>query len=93
LYAPLKVLLPLLADQLASPGGGQKETLLAAVSLAGSLVALLANPYAGALSDRSRSRWGSRRPWVLAGALTAAIGIQLLPQARVTAACWRPGVW
>jgi MFS family permease len=85
LYAPLKVLLPLLADQLASPGGGQKETLLAAVSLAGSLVALLANPYAGALSDRSRSRWGSRRPWVLAGALTAAIGIQLLPQARVTA--------
>lgn len=85
LYAPLKVLLPLLADQLASLGGGQKEALLAAATLAGSLVALLANPLAGALSDRSRSRWGPRRPWILVGVLLAALGIQLLLQARVAA--------
>jgi MFS family permease len=82
LYAPLKVLLPLLADQLASLSGAQKETLLAAATLSGSLVALLANPLAGALSDRSRSRWGPRRPWILAGTLLAGLGIQLLPQAR-----------
>ncbi len=82
MYAPLKVLLPLLADQVASPGTAEKETLLAAATLSGSLVALLANPLAGALSDRSRSRWGPRRPWILAGALLAGLGIQLLPQAR-----------
>lgn len=81
LYAPLKVLLPLLADQLASLSA-QKETLLAAATLSGSLVALLANPLAGALSDRSRSRWGPRRPWILAGTLLAGLGIQLLPQVR-----------
>jgi MFS family permease len=50
--------------------------------LKGSLTALLANPIAGDLSDRSHARWGvARRPWILAGALLAALGIVLLPQA------------
>ncbi len=91
LYAPLKVLLPLLADQLASLNGAQKETLLAATTLGGSLVALLANPLAGALSDRSRSRWGPRRPWILAGALLAGLGIEVLPLAHGAAALL--GAW
>ena len=82
LYAPLKVLLPLLADQLARVSGGEKETLLAAASLCGSLIALLSNPLAGALSDRSHSRWGPRQPWILAGVLLAGLSIQLLPEAR-----------
>ena len=56
--------------------------MLAAATLAGSLVALLANPIAGALSDRSRSRWGPRRPWMLAGALLAGLSILVLPQAK-----------
>jgi len=81
LYAPLKTLLPLLADQLSGSGMGGKEGLLAAATLAGSLVALLANPIAGALSDHSRSRWGPRRPWILGGVLVAAFSILLLPQA------------
>lgn len=81
LYAPLKLLLPLLADQLSAEGSGSKEGMLAAATLAGSLIALVANPLAGALSDRSRSRWGSRKPWVLLGALLAAVSILLLPQA------------
>ena len=82
LYAPLKVLLPLLADQLARVSGGEKETLLAAASLCGSLIALLSNPLAGALSDHSHSRWGPRQPWILAGVLLAGLSIQLLPEAR-----------
>jgi len=81
LYAPLKTLLPLLADQLSGSGMGGKEGLLAAATLAGSLVALVANPIAGALSDHSRSRWGPRRPWILGGVLVAAFSILLLPQA------------
>jgi MFS family permease len=81
LYAPLKTLLPLLAHQFSQSGGSSKEALLAGLTLAGSLVALITNPLAGALSDRSRSPWGPRRPWILAGALLAAVSIALLPQA------------
>ncbi|MEV2276230.1 MFS transporter [Nocardiopsis sp. NPDC049922] len=34
------------------------------------LVDLLVSPYIGIWSDRTRSSWGPRRPWMLAGALT-----------------------
>ncbi len=30
---------------------------------------VLVNPYLGSLSDRTESRWGPRRPWMLAGGL------------------------
>ncbi|WP_211215494.1 MFS transporter [Agromyces subbeticus] len=33
----------------------------------GTLVALLANPFFGRLSDRTRSRFGRRRPWIVIG--------------------------
>nr|WP_116243966.1 MFS transporter [Nocardiopsis sp. FIRDI 009] len=33
-------------------------------------VDLLVSPYIGVWSDRTRSSWGPRRPWMLAGALT-----------------------
>lgn len=35
----------------------------------GALFALIANPLAGRLSDRTTSRWGMRRPWILGGAI------------------------
>lgn len=34
------------------------------------IVDLLVSPYIGIWSDRTRSSWGPRRPWMLAGALT-----------------------
>ncbi len=91
LYAPLKTLVPLLAAQLAAGGigadpapglGPSKETLVALVTLAGSLVAVVATPLAGSLGDRRRGPWGQRATWVGAGSLVAAVAIGLLPQAR-----------
>jgi GPH family glycoside/pentoside/hexuronide:cation symporter len=32
----------------------------------------------GALSDRTVTRWGRRRPWMLAGGLTSALGVVLV---------------
>ena len=45
----------------------------------GALVAVVANPLAGAFSDRTTSRFGRRRPWVLGGAAVGALAIVLLP--------------
>ncbi len=43
---------------------------LAMVIAAGAVAAIVANPLVGFLSDRTRSGWGRRRPWMLAGALS-----------------------
>lgn len=40
--------------------------------------ALVAYPLAGALSDRTTSRWGRRKPWILAGAVLFAGSLVLL---------------
>ncbi|MGH3321787.1 MAG: MFS transporter, partial [Streptosporangiaceae bacterium] len=61
-FAPLQVLLP---EQIASVTPASKVTHLALVTTAGAAVALVANPLGGALSDRTTSRFGRRRPWVV----------------------------
>jgi Na+/melibiose symporter-like transporter len=47
----------------------QKNTYLGLITFAGLLLAMLAQPLAGALSDRSRFSLGRRRPFILGGAL------------------------
>ncbi|MFD9945288.1 MFS transporter [Nonomuraea sp. NPDC059023] len=42
---------------------------LGIVHTAGAFAAMLAQPLAGVLSDRTRTRFGARTPWMLAGAL------------------------
>lgn len=60
------------------------DTLGIAPALAGATLAIvklwdvLVDPTVGALSDRTRSAWGRRRPWMLAGGLLMPIGFALL---------------
>ncbi|HET7420782.1 MAG TPA: MFS transporter [Candidatus Dormibacteraeota bacterium] len=52
--------------------------LIGRVSAAGNLFALLAPILAGWLSDRTRSRWGRRRPWLVAGTAVNLVGLAAL---------------
>jgi MFS family permease len=58
-----------------------KVNVLAAISFVGGIAAILGNLLAGALSDRTTSRFGRRRPWVLAGAVCSVIALALLANA------------
>ena len=56
----------------------QKPLALAIVVAPGLVVALLANPYFGLLSDRTPGRFGRRRPYVLGGTLLNVVGIAVM---------------
>ncbi|HZG07175.1 MAG TPA: MFS transporter [Streptomyces sp.] len=73
--APLQVLLP---DQIQDISPDDKKTLLGWVTGAGALAALLVTPLVGALSDRTTSRLGRRRPWTVTGALLSAVSLAAL---------------
>lgn len=62
----------LLANQILVWFPGSKEAMLGWLMSAGGLVGMVASPAAGVLSDRTRSRFGRRAPWVLGGAIGAA---------------------
>lgn len=62
-FTPIQFLLPLQVEAIV--GDGNKESSLGIVVAVGALVSLVASPIAGALSDRTSSRLGRRRPWVL----------------------------
>ncbi|KAA9106542.1 MFS transporter [Microbacterium rhizomatis] len=44
----------------------------------GSLAALLVGPLGGQLSDRTRSRFGRRRPWLVGGTIVGLIGLTIM---------------
>lgn len=54
----------------------QKNTYLGLLTFSGLMLAMIVQPVAGAISDRSRFGWGRRRPYILMGAIPA---ILLLP--------------
>jgi len=60
----LQILLPL---RVASVDHAHAATLLSIVALSGAIAASLSNILFGALSDRTRSARGRRRPWLFAG--------------------------
>jgi MFS family permease len=71
--APLLVTLALKINSLV--GTDRAASSLSLIAAAGSLVALVANPLFGRLSDRTTSRWGMRRPWMLIGLAGGSVGI------------------
>ncbi|WTD39255.1 MFS transporter [Streptomyces sp. NBC_01643] len=69
---PIQVLLAEQIDDLTTSG---KEVALGWATGVGALVAVVANPVAGALSDRTGGRFGRRHPWIVGGALVGAVGL------------------
>lgn len=51
-----------------------KVAMLGVVATVGAVVGLVAGPIAGVLSDRTRTRIGRRRPWLIGGILVLALG-------------------
>ena len=55
-----------------------KESSLGLVAGVGALVAVVANPLFGRLSDRTTSRLGRRRPWLVGGVLGGTTGLTII---------------
>ena len=71
--APLLVTLALKVNSLV--GIEQAPNSLALVAGVGALLAMFANPFFGRLSDRTSSRHGMRRPWMVIGLAGGSLGI------------------
>jgi MFS family permease len=87
--APLLVTLPLKVAALV--GTARAPDGLALVAGVGALVAMVGNPVFGALSDRTTSRWGMRRPWMVLGWAGGAAGtliVAVAPSVPVVLAGW-----
>ncbi|MGW1343215.1 MFS transporter [Kribbella sp. NPDC002412] len=85
---PIQVLL---AKQSEAVAPGNKEFVFGLVTGIGAAVSVVANPVAGAISDRTTSRLGRRVPWVLAGALGGVVGLLVL--SGVASVAWMLVGW
>ncbi|HEY2644408.1 MAG TPA: MFS transporter [Galbitalea sp.] len=65
----------LLPSQVAGIDPAHKIANFAIVSTVGAIFALFAQPIVGQLSDRTRSRFGRRAPWMLVGSLAGALSL------------------
>ncbi|MCJ1698066.1 MFS transporter [Rathayibacter caricis] len=75
ILSPVIVSMQLKAQQL---DPGNPAAIIGTVLPIGALGALIGNPVFGALSDRTRTRWGRRKPWLLGGILALALGLVLV---------------
>ena len=87
--APLLVTLALKVDSLV--GLSRAPASLALVAGVGALVAMVGNPFFGRMSDRTASKLGMRRPWMITGLAGGSVGIlivALAPSVPVVLAGW-----
>ncbi|WP_158865030.1 MFS transporter [Leifsonia sp. AG29] len=77
--APIQKLLPdQVQRQLGSSSWVDSVVAFGIISGLSGVCAIVAYPLTGALSDRTTSRFGRRRPWIAAGALVFALSLMLL---------------
>ncbi len=87
--APLLVTLALKINSLVGIDDAPKS--LALVAGVGALVAMVGNPFFGRMSDRTTSRWGMRRPWMVIGLVAGSCGVlvvALAPNVLVVLVGW-----
>lgn len=72
----------LLPMQISTIDPAHKVVNLGIITSIAVLLALIGNPVAGALSDRTFSRFGRRRPWIFVGAIVSAIALLLMMNAQ-----------
>jgi len=65
----------LVPQQVARIDPGSKTQAIALMSTVAMIVSTIANIIEGALSDRTRSKWGRRTPWIVLGSVGTAIVI------------------
>lgn len=64
-------------------GNARQALFLGGLAALGAVTSVLVQPAVGALSDRTVSRLGRRRPYILAGGVTMLVGLLLLATTRV----------
>ncbi len=74
--APLLVSLSLKVNGLV--GSERAPNSLSLVAATGAFLAMFANPFFGKMSDRTASRLGRRRPWMVMGLLGGSVGILVI---------------
>ena len=74
--APILVTLPLKVNALV--GIKQAPGSLALVSGIGAFVSIFGNPFFGRMSDRTSSRFGMRRPWMIIGLVGGTVGVAIV---------------
>jgi MFS family permease len=87
--APILVTLALKVDSLVGIDKAPKS--LALVTATGSFLAMFGNPFFGRMSDRTSSRLGMRRPWMVTGLIGGSLGIlvvALAPNVAVVLVGW-----
>ena len=88
LITPVVTTLAIKIEELDPQG---KEASLGVIAALGALMAIVANLLTGALSDRTRSRLGRRRPWIIGGALGGIVALGIVgfaPNLLVVAIGW-----
>jgi MFS family permease len=77
LYA--SVLAVLLPNQIQNIDPARKTQTLGIIYAITSVFSTITTPVAGALSDRTRTRFGRRAPWILFGSLIGGLALMLVP--------------
>lgn len=80
ILTPVMLTLPLKVQDLV--GSQHAAGAFGLVAAIGAVVAMVCTPLGGRLSDRTTSRFGMRRPWIIGGAIGGALSLQLIAVAN-----------